>query len=215
MPCPNPRIAAKMTDMARVLPPADPDRVIAPGTVPRRGVAGDANALWRYQRHRRRALFAAPGTHPVALVLDRLRPDYNIAKIYRSAYAFGVHSVHQIGIGPFDPAPAKGGFKHVPSRYWEAFAPCREALEAEGYTLFLLDPRGDHLLPGYPLPPRTAFLLGHERTGLSAEARAARDLARLRIPQFGPLDSLNVSVAAAIALYEWIRQHAPASVEAR
>ncbi|MDW8479093.1 MAG: TrmH family RNA methyltransferase [Xanthomonadales bacterium] len=193
--------------MTKPLPPADPDRVIAPGTVPRRGVAGDANALWRYQRQRRRALLARPGPHPVVLVLDRLRPDYNVAKIYRSAHAFGAREVHQIAIGPFDPAPAKGGFKHVPTRYWESFAPCRAALEAEGYALILLDPAAPTLLPGFPLPERSAFVLGSERDGLSGEARQT-PLPRLRIPQFGPVESLNVAVAAAIALYEWLRQHA-------
>ncbi|GIX34215.1 MAG: hypothetical protein KatS3mg125_2171 [Lysobacterales bacterium] len=200
-----------MSLMPRPLPPADPDRLIAPGTVPRRGVAGDANALWRYERHRRRALLAPPGPHPVVLVLDRLRPDYNVAKIYRSAHAFGVREVHQIAIGPFDPAPAKGGFKHVPSRYWEDFASCHAALAAEGFQLFLLDSAGETPLPAARLPERTAFVLGHELKGLSEEARAS-GLMRLRIPQFGPLDSINVTVAASIALYEWLRQHRFAGV---
>jgi tRNA G18 (ribose-2'-O)-methylase SpoU len=202
-----------MSRMPRPLPPADPDRVLAPGTLPRRGVAGDANALWRYQRQRRRALLAQPGPHSVVLVLDRLRPDYNVAKIYRSAHAFGAREVHQIGIGPFDPAPAKGGFKHVPSRYWDDFPSCRAALEAEGYALALLDPEAPLLLPMARLPERVAFVLGHEIRGLSEEARAAEASLRLRIPQFGPLDSLNVAVAASIALYEWVRQHALAPVE--
>lgn len=99
----------------------------------------------------------------------------------------------------------------MPSRYWEDFASCHAALAAEGFQLFLLDSAGETPLPAARLPERTAFVLGHELKGLSEEARAS-GLMRLRIPQFGPLDSINVTVAASIALYEWLRQHRFAGV---
>jgi tRNA G18 (ribose-2'-O)-methylase SpoU len=192
--------------MSRPRAPQDPDRVIAEGTRPSRGSAGDANALWRYERHRRRNLLAAHGPNPVALVLDRLKPDFNVPKIFRSAEAFGAHSLHLIDIGPFDPAPAKGGFKHVPARWWPRFAPCREALEADGFCLVALTPEAPELLHEIVLPERVAFVLGHELGGLSEETRQSAGLRMARLPQYGPLDSLNVAVAASIALYEFVRQ---------
>jgi tRNA G18 (ribose-2'-O)-methylase SpoU len=192
--------------MTRPRAPSDRDRTIAEGTVASRGIAGDANALWRYERHRRRSLLAPHGPHPVALVLDRLKPDFNVPKIFRSAEAFGAHAVHLIGIGPFDPAPAKGGFKHVPARWWSTFADCKRALEAEGFSLIALTPEAPTLLHRMALPERCAFVLGHELGGLSEETRAAPGLVLARIPQWGTLDSLNVAVAASVALYEYVRQ---------
>jgi tRNA G18 (ribose-2'-O)-methylase SpoU len=186
--------------------PADRDRVIREGTQPSRGSAGDGNALWRYERHRRRNLMAQPGPHPVALVLDRLKPDFNVPKIFRSAEAMGVHAVHLVAVDPFDPAPAKGGFKHVPARWWDAFAPCRQALEADGFSLIALTPEAPELLHEIALPERVAFVLGHELGGLSEETRQSAGLRMARLPQYGQLDSLNVAVAASIALYEFLRQ---------
>ncbi len=193
--------------MSRPRAPGDRDRVIAEGTIASRGRAGDGNALWRYERHRRRNLMAAHGPNPVALVLDRLKPDFNVPKIFRSAEAFGAHSVHLIGVGPFDPAPAKGGFKHVPARWWDQFAPCRAALEADGFGLVALTPEAPVLLHRMALPPRCAFVLGHELGGLSDDTRRSPDLRLARLPQWGELDSLNVAVAASVALYEFLRQY--------
>lgn len=193
--------------MTRPRAPSHPDRVIAPGTIAARGQSGDANALWRYRKQRRRNLQARPGPHPVALVLDRLKADFNVPKIFRSAEAFGVHAVHLVAIGPFDPAPAKGGFKHVPARFHEDFGSCHQALQADRFQLVALDPGAETLIHEADLPVRCAFVLGHELHGLSAEVRSSHATRLVRIPQWGAVDSLNVAVAASVALYEYARQH--------
>jgi tRNA G18 (ribose-2'-O)-methylase SpoU len=193
--------------MARPRPPRDPDRSIDPDATASRGAGGDGNALWRFERHRRRNLAATPGPHPVALVLDRLKADFNVPKIFRSAEAFGAHAVHLVGVGPFDPAPAKGGFKHVPARFHDDFPTCRAALDKDDFQLVALDPFAETLLHEVELPVRCAFVLGHELHGLSEAARAASGARFVRIPQWGAVDSLNVSVAASVALYEYARQH--------
>jgi tRNA G18 (ribose-2'-O)-methylase SpoU len=192
--------------MAKPETPTDPDRVIAPGTTPQRGRAGDANALWRYERQRRANLCASPGPLPVALVLERLRPDFNVPKIFRSAQAFGAHAVHLVGIGPFDPAPGKGAFKHVPARFHADFGGCRDMLLEDGFGLVALDPYADAQLPEAQLPARCAFILGHESDGLSDSVLGDPVVARVAIPHLGSLESLNVAVAASIALYEFARR---------
>ncbi len=197
--------------MPKPRPPRNPDRSIAPGSTASRGSAGDGNALWRYERHRRRNLRATPGPHAVTLVLDRLKADFNVPKIFRSAEAFGAHGIHLVDVGPFDPAPAKGGFKHVPAHTHADFASCREALDADAFQLVALDPFADTLLHETALPQRCAFVLGHELHGLSDAAREASGARFLRIAQWGAVDSLNVSVAASIALYEYARQHGSAA----
>ena len=73
--------------------------------------------LLRYQKERQRNCLARPGIHPFVVVLDGLKPGYNIGKIFRSAEAFGAAAIHLVGIGPFDPAPAKGSFRKVPARF--------------------------------------------------------------------------------------------------
>jgi tRNA G18 (ribose-2'-O)-methylase SpoU len=163
----------------------------------------------RYQKHRQRNRLAQPGVHSVALVLDNLKAGFNVAKIFRSAHAFGAAEVHLVNIGPFDPAPAKGGFKHVPARFHDDFANCHAELTARGYRIFTLTPHTDQLLWSTALPKRSAFVLGHEEFGLSFDPADYPGIGRLAIPHCGPVESLNVAVAASIVLYEYARQHNP------
>jgi tRNA G18 (ribose-2'-O)-methylase SpoU len=114
--------------------------------------------------------------------------------------------VHLVNIGPFDPGPAKGSFRKVPARFHETFADCHASLTAEGYTLFVLDPEGAESLCDLVLPQKSAFVLGHEEFGFSFDRRDFPALQSLTIPQFGSVQSLNVSVAASVVMYEYVRQ---------
>jgi tRNA G18 (ribose-2'-O)-methylase SpoU len=162
--------------------------------------------LLRYNKERRRNLLAKPGTHEFVLVLDRLKPGFNVAKIFRSAEAFGASAVHLGQIGPFDPSPAKGSFRKVPALFHDSFADCFAALAGQGYSFFLLAPNGTNLLGATQLPHKSAFILGHEEFGCSFEPDDYPELQTLAIPQFGNVQSLNVSIAASIVMYEYVRQ---------
>jgi tRNA G18 (ribose-2'-O)-methylase SpoU len=164
-------------------------------------------ALRRYEKHRCRNLLARPGPSPFVLVLDHLKAGFNVPKIFRSAEAFGAAQIHLVGIGPFDPAPAKGAFKKVPARFFDDFPESYGALRQEGYSLFCLAPEGGETLTDSRLPLRSAFVLGHEETGLSFSLSDFPDVRPLTIPQLGVVQSLNVSVAASIVMYEYVRQH--------
>ncbi len=160
----------------------------------------------RYEKERRRNLLALPGPHPLVIVLDRLKASYNVAKIFRSAQAFGVRAVHLVGIGPFDPAPAKGAFRKVPARFHDDLESCLGELLADGYTLFALAPGAGETLPEAELPQRSAFIFGHEEFGIRVDPQAFPTLRTLSIPQCGELQSLNVSVAASVVMYEYLRR---------
>lgn len=160
----------------------------------------------RYRKHRQRNVMAKPGVHQIALVLDNLKAGYNVPKIFRSAHAFGAAEVHLVNIGAFDPAPAKGGFKHVPARFHDDFDACYRDLKARDYTIFTLTPSSESELWSTELPEKSAFVLGHEEFGLSFDPTDYPDLHGLTIPHFGPVESLNVAVAASIVLYEFARQ---------
>ena len=163
--------------------------------------------LKRYQRQRARNALATPGSQGFALVLDNLKAGYNVAKIFRSAEAFGAAEIHLVNVGPFDPAPAKGAFRKVPARFHATFDSAHAALSRRDFTLFALLPDGAHSLPDTALPRDAAFVFGHEEHGLSFAPGDYADIQPLRIPQAGTTQSLNVSIAASIVMYEYLRQH--------
>lgn len=160
----------------------------------------------RYRKELQRNLLATPGYHSFVLVLDGLKTGFNVAKILRSAEVFGAHQVHLVNIGVFDPAPAKGALRKVPVRLFESFAESHAELKTAGYRSFLLGPAANENLGAVPLPEKTAFILGHEEFGPSVVGSDYPDLQSLSISQFGQTESLNVSVAAGIVMYEYARQ---------
>jgi len=167
----------------------------------------------RYERHRRLNRLAVPGPMDCAVVLDGLKPGYNIGKIFRSADAFGVAEIHLVAIDFFDPAPAMGSFKYVPARFHPDFQSAYTELTARGFRLFALSPGGGASLMGTRLPPHSAFVFGHEEYGFSFSPADYPDMTALHIPQIGRVQSLNVSVAASVILYEYLRQHGEAAVD--
>jgi tRNA G18 (ribose-2'-O)-methylase SpoU len=168
--------------------------------------AARAQALERYWRQRRVNFMAKPGVLPVILVLDHLKAGYNVAKIFRSAQAFGARELHLIDIGPFDPAPAKGALKHVPARFLDDIDESLVLLREQSYRTFALAPDAGTPLHRCRLPPRSALILGHEEFGLNFDPRDYPEIETVHIPLPGPTQSLNVSVAASLALYEYHRQ---------
>jgi len=162
--------------------------------------------LLRYQKQRYKNLLAVPGVHDFILVLDHMKAGFNVAKIFRSAEAFGACEIHLIDIGPFDPAPAKGAFKKVPARFFTRFDESHQDLRLRGYSSMVLDGASEHSLPCTRLPKKCAFILGHEEWGLSFEPADYPEIGCLAIPQFGQTESLNVAVAASIAMYEYVSQ---------
>lgn len=165
------------------------------------------NTLQRYEKERQRNALANPGKHPFIMVLDNLKAGFNVPKIFRSAEAFGANEVHLINVGPFDPAPAKGAFRKVPARFHERFHSCYEQLLGRGYTLYRLDARCEKTVFQTELPSKCAFILGNEGLGNSFETAHYPDIHCLGIPHSGSTESLNVSVAASIMMYEYLRQH--------
>ncbi len=166
------------------------------------------NALKRYEKERLRNRLATPGPHDFVLVLDHLKASFNIPKIFRSAEAFGAHAIHLIGSEPFDPAPAKGTFRKVPARFHDHFRDSHAELRAAGYTLFRLEAGCDNRLDECELPRRSAFILGNEGLGITFDPANYPDVQCLSIPLFGQTESLNVSIAASIVMYEYARQWA-------
>lgn len=160
----------------------------------------------RYRKEVQRNALARPGVHDFIVVLDRLKASFNVPKILRCAEVFGAAEVQLVDIGVFDPAPAKGALRKVPARFPDDFATCHTDLSSRGYTLYLLVPDGELSLGHIVFNTKSAFIFGHEEFGPSFSTADFPDVKTVSIPQFGVTESLNVSNAAAIVMFEYVRQ---------
>ncbi len=153
-------------------------------------------------------------------VLDRRQPDltvvmagvhkeHNVSAVLRTCDAVGVAEAHAMGAEErlaVKQTAAAGVGRRVPIRQQASVRDGCAALRGRGFQLL-----GAHLAPSardfrdmdYCRP--TAILLGNEKEGLEPDAQAACD-AFIEIPMVGLAASLNVSVAAAVILYEAQRQ---------
>ncbi len=165
------------------------------------------NALLRYKKERYKNRLATPGVHDFVLVLDHLKAGFNVPKIFRSAESFGASAIHLINVEAFDPAPAMGSFRKVPAHFYDNFDDCYSSLQEQGYSLFSLDAGADTPLGTTTLPRKSGFIMGNEGMGHSFNPKRYPDIQQLAIPQFGETESLNVSIAASIVMYEYVRQH--------
>jgi tRNA G18 (ribose-2'-O)-methylase SpoU len=95
-----------------------------------------------FDQERIRNTLAKPGLHEFIVVLDHLKPDFNVGKIFRTADALGACEVHLVGIPFFHPGTAKGSFRHVPAKFFETFADSYNNLRERGYNMYVFEPRG-------------------------------------------------------------------------
>ena len=165
------------------------------------------SAIRRFRKQKRLNSMASPGRHDFIVVLDRLKPAFNIGKIFRSSDAFGAAEVHLVATNFFDPAPAKGSFKWVPARFHTDFKSCYQDLNGRGYTLFMMEADNGEVLSKIQLPLKSAFIFGNEEFGHSFSKDDYNAIRSLKIPQVGRVESLNVSIAASIVMYEYVRQN--------
>lgn len=151
-----------------------------------------------------------------ALILEGISNPDNVGGLFRSAEAFGVDLV-VLGPGCGDPLYRKAIRTSMASTLAVAFVQAGEwpgaiaLLRASQFQVIALTP-SDRALPiadMTPSGPKVAVLVGAEGAGLSEPAMHAADR-RARIPMSGALDSLNVTTAAAIAMYELFSPTSPA-----
>lgn len=143
------------------------------------------------------------------LVLDQVTDPHNIGAILRSAAAFGAVAVvmqklHAPDITGTLAKSASGAVELVPLIREVNLSRALEQLKEAGFFCIGLDENGKQPLARLNLTGKTALVLGAEGSGLRRlVAENCDELAKL--PTQGPIGSLNVSNAAAVALYELTR----------
>ena len=139
------------------------------------------------------------------IAIDNVERDFNMGTIVRSANAFGVRHVHVIGRRQWNKRGAMMTDKYLHVHYYVAADDFIHAIADK--ELVAIDNVDDSQpLSRTRLPKNAVLLFGAERSGIRQELLryAARTIA---IEQFGSTRSLNVGVAAGIAMYAWVRQH--------
>jgi 23S rRNA (guanosine2251-2'-O)-methyltransferase len=197
--------AARRLAADGVMPPVEPE-LVRPEIIERRlgadavhnGLLAEADAL------------PAPELEEIEpagilLVLDQITDPHNVGAILRTAAGFAVaavittarHSPEATGVLA---KAASGALEYVPIVTVQNLARALETLRARGYRLVGLDSSGEVELAETSLRAPLALVLGAEGKGLRQLTRSTCDqVARLDLP--GRITSLNVSNAAALALY--------------
>lgn len=149
------------------------------------------------------------------LALDCLQDPHNLGAVLRTALCAGVEAVVVPKDRSAPPTPAvsrtsAGALEHTRLVQVVNLARVLEELKAEGLWVVGLERGASTDLFHADLTVPLVLVLGGERSGLRTLVRRACDLT-VSIPQAGPLDSLNASAAAAVALYEIRRQRLAAA----
>lgn len=146
----------------------------------------------------------------LTLVVNNIHDPHNVSAILRSCDAFGVHRVHLLYTDTAFPSLGKkssgSAKKWVETVRHPSAAALADHLKGQGFALVAtgFDVTATPL-PQWDLTQKTAIILGNEHRGVDEELAPYVD-GTLYIPMQGMVQSLNVSVAAAVILYEAFRQ---------
>ncbi len=171
----------------------------------------------RMQRYRE----VAEGRQQGVVVLEDIHDPHNAEAVFRSCDAFGFQRVCLVfdQEEPFDPR-AIGKLTSSSANKWLDFdiyssaRECVEELQRDGYEVVAAVAAGEaeSVFEASLTAPRIAVMLGNENRGLSPEAVALADR-RVVIPMTGMVRSLNLSVTAALLLFEVTRRRRQAGFE--
>lgn len=147
---------------------------------------------------------------PLLLLLDGVTDPHNLGACLRVANAAGAHAVvapkdRAAGISAAVSKVASGAAESTPYLMVTNLARTMDELKERNIWLVGTDERADQTLYQADLPAAIAWVLGAEGEGMRRLTRERCDLL-VRIPMRGEVESLNVSVAAGVALFESVRR---------
>ena len=148
----------------------------------------------------------ATRTRDVAIVLEDVANAHNAAAVLRSAEAFGFFEVHVVepedGRFRISSNIASGAHKWLDLHWYRESHAAYGALKGRGHTVWASDIHGDSVdVDQIDVSGPIALVFGNEHRGVSPGAVTAAD-GRFRVPMSGFVESLNISVAAAVSGYD-------------
>ncbi|HOS92544.1 MAG TPA: RNA methyltransferase [Armatimonadota bacterium] len=147
--------------------------------------------------------------HDLHVVLDDIYHPHNISALLRTCDGAGVGCIHIIGETLADgvsAAVSRGCERWSEIEYHDNIAECYARLHWSGFRVWCTGAgRGSIDYRAVDLTQKVAIVLGNERRGASGAARALAD-GLIWIPMLGMVESLNVSVAGGVILFEALRQ---------
>jgi len=138
----------------------------------------------------------------VQVLFDAPHDPHNGAAVVRSCEAFGVQFVNVIERKEkflLAPSVARGSEKWIDLRIWKTTTEAATSMRNDGLELVGAHPDGELAPEDLASIPKVGIVLGNERDGI-AEELLAECRRRVRVPMRGFVESLNVSVSAAILL---------------
>ncbi len=150
--------------------------------------------------------------HTLKVVLEDIHDPHNVSAIYRTCDSVGVDKVSLLYIEDKFPKISKvsssSANKWVKSERFDSVEECFTSLRNEGFKIYAskLDENAK-VLYDLDLTEKVAIVMGNEHRGISDKVAELADEI-FYIPMRGMIQSLNVSVAAAVTLYEAQRQRA-------
>jgi len=163
------------------------------------------------QRRLEKISAALKHTQPdLTVVLENIHDPHNVSAIFRTCDAVGIRKVNLLyteekfpKIGRKSSASAN---KWIEREKFKSVHECYSSLRSDGFIIAasVVDDKSKSLYE-LDLRKKVAFVFGNEHRGVSGEAACSADI-QFQIPMFGMVQSLNVSVACAITLYEALRQ---------
>lgn len=144
----------------------------------------------------------------VSVVLEAVIDPHNTAAVLRTTDALGLGEVHFIdrGVRPLiAPRITRNSERWLDIHVHRRSSDCTDALTSRGFEVYVADGRASTSLDQIAHRPKVALVFGNEHEGASEEVRQAAT-GTFAIPMRGMVESYNVSVAAAIALYTVTRE---------
>jgi 23S rRNA (guanosine2251-2'-O)-methyltransferase len=146
------------------------------------------------------------------VILDGVEDPHNLGAIVRTAHAAGADAVviperRAVGLTEVVAKAAAGALEHLPVVRVGNLNRALDELKDQGFTIYGVDERGTVDYDKVEFASPAALVLGGEGKGIHEMVRKRCDRL-VRIPMAGKISSLNVSVAAGVALFEWRRQTA-------
>ncbi len=150
------------------------------------------------------------GEAALFVVLDGVEDPRNLGAVLRTADAAGVHGVvirsrREVGLTSVVGKASAGAIEYVPVARVANISQAIEKMKKNNIWVTGIDMSGEANYTDIDFKPPSAIVLGGEGAGISALVRKSCDFVA-RIPMRGRVTSLNISIAAAVVLYEVVRQ---------